>query len=121
MLDAFMPFVWAFLVGGAICVVGQLMFDVLKMTPAHTMVTLVVIGAILDGVGLYDPLIEFAGAGVTVPITSFGNSLTHGALTELHSTGTVGLVSGIYHYTSAGISAAIVFSFFAALLVRPKG
>jgi stage V sporulation protein AE len=120
-MDAIMPFVWAFLVGGAICVVGQLMFDVLKMTPAHTMVTLVVIGAILDGFGLYDPLIEFAGAGVTVPITSFGNSLTHGALTELHSMGAVGLLSGVYHYTSAGISAAIVFSFFAALLVRPKG
>jgi len=116
-----MPFVWAFVVGGAICVVGQLMFDVLKMTPAHTMVTLVVVGAVLDGFGLYDQLIEFAGAGVTVPITSFGNSLTHGALTELGQSGAVGLLSGTYHYTSAGISAAIVFSFFAALLVRPKG
>lgn len=116
-----MPFVWAFLIGGGICVLGQLMFDVLKMTPAHTMVTLVVAGAILDGFGWYDPLIEFAGAGVTVPITSFGNSLTHGALTELHSTGLVGIVSGVYHYTSAGITAAIVFSFFAALVVRPKG
>jgi stage V sporulation protein AE len=121
MLDAFMPFFWAFVVGGAICVVGQLMFDVLKMTPGHTMVTLVVTGAVLDGLGLYDPLIEFAGAGVTVPITSFGNSLAHGALTELHQSGVIGLVSGIYHYTSAGITAAIVFSFFAALLVRPKG
>jgi stage V sporulation protein AE len=120
-MEAFMPFVWAFVVGGAICVIGQLMFDVLKMTPAHTMVTLVVIGAVLDGFGLYDPLIEFAGAGVTVPITSFGNSLAHGALMELHSMGGLGLLSGVYHYTSAGISAAIVFSFFAALLVRPKG
>jgi stage V sporulation protein AE len=120
-MNAIMPFVWAFLVGGAICVVGQLMFDVLKLTPAHTMVTLVVIGAILDGFGLYDPLIEFAGAGATVPITSFGNSLTHGALTELGQTGTVGVVSGIFHYTSAGITAAIVFSFFAALIARPKG
>jgi len=121
MLDTIMPFVWAFLVGGAICVLGQLMFDVLKLTPAHTMVTLVVIGAILDGIGWYDPLIKFAGAGVTVPITSFGNSLTHGALTELRMSGFNGLFSGVYHYTSAGITAAIVFSFFAALLVRPKG
>jgi len=116
-----MPFVWAFVVGGAICVVGQLMFDVLKMTPAHTMVTLVVVGAVLDGFDLYDPLIEFAGAGVTVPITSFGNSLAHGALTELRTSGPLGLVSGVYHYTSAGITAAIVFSFFAALLARPRG
>ncbi|WP_274365524.1 stage V sporulation protein AE [Paenibacillus thermotolerans] len=120
-MNAVLPFVWAFLVGGAICVVGQLMFDVLKLTPAHTMVTLVVIGAILDGVGLYDPLIEFAGAGATVPITSFGNQLTHGALTELGQTGWAGLFGGVYHYTSAGITAAIVFSFFAALLARPKG
>lgn len=120
-METIMPFFWAFVVGGAICVLGQLMFDVLKLTPAHTMVTLVIAGAVLDGFGLYDPLIEFAGAGVTVPITSFGNSLTHGALTELHQTGPVGLVSGVYHYTSAGISAAIVFSFFAALFVRPKG
>jgi stage V sporulation protein AE len=120
-MNAIMPFVWAFVVGGAICVVGQLMFDVLKLTPAHTMVTLVVIGAVLDGFGLYDPLIEFAGAGATVPITSFGNSLTHGALTELGQTGTVGVVNGIFHYTSAGITAAIVFSFFAALIARPKG
>lgn len=116
-----MPFVWAFVIGGAICVAGQIMFDVFKMTPAHTMVTLVVIGAIVDGLGWYDPLIKFAGAGVTVPITSFGNSLTHGALTELHTSGFAGLFSGVYHYTSAGITAAIVFSFFAALLVRPKG
>ncbi|MCI3923181.1 stage V sporulation protein AE [Paenibacillus sp. TRM 82003] len=116
-----MPFFWAFVVGGAICVFGQLLFDVAKLPPPHTMVTLVVIGAVLDGFGLYDPLIEFAGAGVTVPITSFGNTLTHGALTELHQNGTIGMLSGVFHYSSAGISAAIVFSFFAALLVRPKG
>jgi stage V sporulation protein AE len=120
-MDAIMPFVWAFVVGGAICVIGQLMFDVLKLTPAHTMVTFVVIGAILDGFGLYDPLIKFAGAGVTVPITSFGNTLTHGALTELNDGGFLGLFKGVYHYASAGITAAIVFSFFAAMLVRPKG
>ena len=82
-----MQFLWAFLVGGAICVVGQLMFDVVKLTPAHTMATLVVIGAVLDGIGLYDPLVDFAGAGATVPITSFGNALVHGALTSLREDG----------------------------------
>ncbi|MBD2844501.1 stage V sporulation protein AE [Paenibacillus sp. IB182496] len=116
-----MQFVWAFVVGGAICVLGQLMFDVVKLTPAHTMSALVVAGAIVDGLGWYEPLVDFAGAGVTVPITSFGNALVHGALTELHSTGWIGILTGIFKVTSAGISAAIIFSFLAALVVRPKG
>ena len=116
-----MIFLWAFIIGGAICVLGQIMFDVFKLTPAHTMATLVVIGAIVDGVGLYEPLIKFAGAGATVPITSFGNALVHGALTELRDKGWIGVISGIFKVTSAGISAAIIFSFLAALVVRPKG
>lgn len=116
-----MPYVWAFLIGGAICVVGQLMFDVAKLTPAHTMSLLVVAGALLDGVGLYDPLIDFAGAGATIPITSFGNALVHGALTELQERGWIGVITGIFSVTSAGVSAAIVFSFLAALVARPKG
>ncbi|MUT66288.1 stage V sporulation protein AE [Paenibacillus sp. NEAU-GSW1] len=116
-----MQFLWAFVVGGAICVVGQLMFDVFKLTPAHTMATLVVIGAIVDGVGLYEPLVEFAGAGATVPITSFGNALVHGALTELEESGWIGVISGIFKVTSAGVSAAIIFSFLASLVIRPKG
>ena len=116
-----MQLLWAFLVGGAICVLGQLMLDVLKLTPAHTMTSLVVLGAVVDGIGWYDPLIEFAGAGATVPITSFGNALVHGALQELKSQGWVGIITGIFEVTSAGISAAIIFSFLAALVFRPKG
>lgn len=116
-----MQFLWAFLVGGGICVIGQLMFDVLKLTPAHTMSALVVAGAIIDGLGWYEPLVDFAGAGATVPITSFGNALVHGALTELHDSGWIGIITGIFKVTSAGISAAIIFSFLAALIVRPKG
>lgn len=116
-----MQFLWAFVVGGAICVVGQLMFDLFKLTPAHTMATLVVIGAIVDGIGWYEPLVEFAGAGATVPITSFGNALVHGALTEMHDSGWVGVISGIFKVTSAGVSAAIIFSFLASLVIRPKG
>lgn len=116
-----MVYLWAFLIGGAICLIGQLMFDVAKLTPAHTMAILVVTGAVVDGLGFYDPLIDFAGAGATVPITSFGNALVHGALTELHRDGWVGIITGIFDITSAGISAAIIFSFLAALAVRPKG
>ena len=116
-----MIFLWAFLVGGAICVFGQICFDVFKLTPAHTMTLLVVLGAIVDGIGWYDPLIEFAGAGASVPITSFGNALVHGALQELKSNGWIGIITGIFEVTSAGISAAIIFSFLAALFVKPKG
>lgn len=101
--------------------IGQLMFDVAKLSPAHTMSALVVAGAIVDGIGLYEPFIEFAGAGATVPITSFGNSLVHGALAELQRDGWIGVVTGIFEVTSAGISAAIIFSFLAALFVKPKG
>lgn len=117
----FMDFVWAFVIGGMICVVGQILFDVFRLTPAHTMSLLVVIGAIAGGLGLYQPFIEFAGAGATVPITSFGNSLVQGALQELKANGIVGVITGIFEITSAGISAAIIFSFFAAFLFNPKG
>lgn len=116
-----MQFLWAFLVGGAICVIGQLMFDVLKLTPAHTMSSLVVAGAVADAFGIYDPLVKFAGAGASVPITSFGNSLVHGALIELEKDGWLGVITGIFNVTSAGISSAIIFSFLAAVFVRPKG
>jgi stage V sporulation protein AE len=116
-----MIFVWAFIIGGAICVLGQICFDLFKLTPAHTMTLLVVLGAAVDGVGLYEPFIEFAGAGATVPITSFGNALVHGALEELKSDGWIGIITGIFEVTSAGISSAIIFSFLAATFVKPKG
>lgn len=78
-------------------------------------------GALADAFGVYDPLVKFAGAGATIPITSFGNSLVHGALTELEKEGWLGVITGIFDLTAAGISSAIIFSFLAALVVRPKG
>ncbi|HLR01973.1 MAG TPA: stage V sporulation protein AE [Virgibacillus sp.] len=116
-----MIFLWAFIVGGLICVVGQIMFDVFKLTPAHTMSTLVVIGAIMDGIGIYEPLMDFAGAGATVPITSFGNSLVHGAMAEAEQHGLIGVVTGMFEVTSSGISAAIIFGMIGAILFKPKG
>lgn len=112
---------WAFLVGGGICVIGQIMMDVFKLTPAHTTCSLVVAGAILGGLGLYEPLVNFAGAGATVPISSFGNSLVKGALAEAEKNGFIGVLTGIFDVTSAGISAAIIFAFLAALIFKPKG
>ncbi|SDH48566.1 stage V sporulation protein AE [Alteribacillus bidgolensis] len=116
-----MIFFWAFVVGGLICVIGQIMFDVFKLTPAHTLSTFVVLGAILDGFGLYEPLIAFAGAGASIPISSFGNALVHGAMAEAEQHGLVGVVTGMFEVTSSGISAAIIFGMIGALIFKPKG
>lgn len=114
-------FIWAFIIGGMICVIGQILMDGFKLTPAHTMCALVVSGAVLGGLGLYDPLVKFAGAGASVPISSFGNQLVKGALEEAERTGIIGVLTGIFKITSAGISAAIIFGFLSALVFRPKG
>ncbi|MCP3742438.1 stage V sporulation protein AE [Rossellomorea sp. BNER] len=114
-------FLWAFIIGGIICVIGQLLFDVAKLTPAHTLSFLVVAGAVAAGFGLYEPLIDFAGAGATIPITSFGNSLVQGAMQESEQHGIIGVLTGMFEVTSSGISAAIIFGFLGALLFKPKG
>jgi len=114
-------FIFAFIIGGIICVIGQLIMDTLKITPAHTTCTLVVVGAILGGFGLYDPLVKFAGAGAFVPISSFGNTLVTAAINEAQQTGFLGLFSGLLKTVSAGVSSAIIFGFFAAIIFRPKG
>lgn len=114
-------FITSFIVGGLICVIGQLLMDVGKLTPAHTLCTLVVAGSVLDGFGLYEPLIDFAGTGATIPITSFGNALTHGALAEAERHGIIGVLTGMFEVTSSGISAAIVFGFIASLVFKSKG
>jgi len=114
-------FFWAFITGGIICVIGQLLFDVFKLAPAHTLTFLVVLGAVLEGLGLYKPLTYFAGAGATVPITSFGSSLVQGALKEADDHGLIGVITGIFEVTSAGISAAIIFGVIGAILFKPKG
>lgn len=116
-----MVFLWSFLVGGSICLIGQIIMDVFKKNPGQTLSILVVAGAILSGFGLYDPLIDFAGAGATVPITSFGNSLVQGALKEAEKSGIIGVATGMFEVTSSGISSAIVFGMIGALIFKPKG
>lgn len=113
--------IFAFIVGGLICVIGQLIMDILKITPAHTTCTLVVIGTILGGLGLYDPLIKFAGAGAFIPISSFGNTLVTAAIKEAEETGFIGIFNGLLKSVSSGVSAAVVFGFAAALIFKPKG
>ena len=116
-----MIFLKAFLVGGIICAIGQLMMDLTPLTPAHVLTILVVAGGVLSGVGIYGPLAEWAGAGATVPITSFGHSLVQGALSELETNGIIGVIAGVFDLSSAGITAAIIFGFFTALIFNPKG
>ncbi|HET7579441.1 MAG TPA: stage V sporulation protein AE [Bacillales bacterium] len=116
-----MEYLLAFVVGGLICVIGQILLDVFKLTPAHVVVSFVVAGAVLDAFGLYDRLIEFAGSGATTPITSFGHSLLHGAMGEVEQSGWIGLATGIFQMTSAGISSAILFGFIVAVIFKPKG
>ncbi len=115
-----MMFLKAFLVGGLICLIAQIILDNSKVSTGHVLSGLTVAGGILGGLGLYDPLIRFAGAGATLPITSFGNALVKGALQEANTHGLVGVLTGMFELTSAGITAAIVFAFLTALVFNPK-
>jgi len=111
----------AFVIGGLFCVIGQLIFDLTKLTPAHVLVLFVIVGGVLSGVGLYEPIVEFAGAGATIPISSFGNSLVQGAMYEASKSGIIGVLTGMFEVTSTGITAAIIFAFIMAVLFDPKG
>ncbi|MBQ3129034.1 MAG: stage V sporulation protein AE [Clostridia bacterium] len=115
-----MDFLWAFLVGGAICVVGQLLIDLTKLTPARILVSFVVLGVVLEGFGLYQHLVDFAGCGATVPLTGFGYTLAKGTREMIDSTGWLGILTGPLSAGAAGISAAIVSGLIAAFLTRSK-
>lgn len=115
-----MIFFNAFLVCGLISLAGQLIYDNTKLTAGHITSSFVVVGAALDAFGLYDKLIEFAGAGASLPITSFGHSLIHGALEQAQQNGLLGIISGMFSLTASGITAAILFAFLAAVFFKPK-
>jgi len=114
-------YVSAFLVGGAICAVGQLIFDLTKLTMAHVMVLFVVLGSVLTGLGVYDYLVEIGGAGATTPVSNFGYVLTKGMLESLRTDGWFGLLSGAFELAGAAIVAAVLLGFLSALLFQPKG
>lgn len=119
-----MSMVWdlckAFLVGGALCAVGQVLIDYTKLTPARILVAYVVAGVILGGIGVYQPLIDFAGAGATVPLTGFGAMLSRGVRNAVDENGLLGIFSGGLTASSAGITAAIVFGLIVAIIFRSK-
>jgi len=116
-----MMYLKAFLVGGLICLIGQIIYDTTKFTMGHILTGMVVIGGILGGFGLYERLIKFAGAGASMPILSFGNALAKGAISEAASKGVLGVLTGMFELTSTGITAAIVFAFLVAIIFNPKG
>ena len=108
----------AFLVGGAICVVGQLLIDLTKMTPARILVLFVVLGVALGAVGVYEPLVKFAGSGATVPLTGFGYTLANGVKEAVAEKGLLGILPGGVTGAAGGIAAAVVFSFIVALVAK---
>lgn len=101
--------------------VGQLLFDLTPLSPGHILSGFTVAGGILGGLGVYDKLIDLAGAGALLPISSFGNSLAKGAMSEAARSGILGVLTGMFELTSTGITAAIIFAFFMALVFNPKG
>lgn len=109
----------AFLIGGFICLIGQILIDFTRLTPARILVTFVVSGVILTGVGLYQPIVDLAGAGATVPLTGFGYSLATGVKEAVMQNGLLGALSGSLTATSAGITASIVFGYIISLLFKP--
>lgn len=110
----------AFAVGGAICIIGQLLIDKTKLTPARILVIFVTTGAILGGFGIYEKLVDFAGAGATVPLTGFGNLLAKGAIEKVKSDGFIGVFTGGTAAAAGGISAAVFFGYIASLVAKPK-
>ena len=111
-----MEFVKAFVVGGFICAIGQVLIDRTKMTPARILVTL---GVILTALGIYEPIVEFAGAGATVPLTGFGYTMAKGTLEFINKKGAIGILTGGLSSASAGITAAVFFGYLAALVSKP--
>ncbi len=116
----FWSFVKAFLVGGAICAIGEVLVLKTQLTPARILVGCIVLGVILSAVGLYGPLAEFAGAGATVPLTGFGHALVTGVRHAVDEIGFMGVFTGGLTATSAGISAAVFFGALMAMLFKPK-
>jgi len=114
-------FLMAFLIGGAICAVGQIILDVFKLVPIYITSLFVGLGAMFDTFGLYDKLVDISGAGATMPISSFGHSLVHSALEKAEEVGYIGILTGVFNMTAAGIAASIIFAFFISLIFRPKG
>ena len=116
-----MNYLLAFIIGGVICLLGQLLIDVFKLLPVYIVVIFVSVGSFLEIFGIYDSLIDFSSAGALIPISSFGHSLTHSAVENALNTNYLGLFTGIFNSTASGISIAILFAFIVAITFKPRG
>jgi len=114
-------YLMAFIIGGLICIVGQLLMDLTPLTPAHVLVLFVVLGAMFSGLGWYQPLVDLAGAGATIPLTGFGHSLVVGTIEDVNKYGFWGIFSGALRATATGVMAAVLFGFLMSVLFNPKG
>lgn len=119
-MDTFLDYLKAFAVGGVLCVIGQLLIDKTKLTPARILTAYVVSGVILGAVGLYQPIADWAGAGATVPLTGFGNTLAMGVKKAIETDGLLGVFTGGFTASAAGICAAVFFGIIIALIFKPK-
>ena len=119
-MEIVIQFCKAFAVGGLLCLIGQVLIDRTKLTPARILTSYVVAGVILGALGLYEPLLDFAGAGASVPLTGFGNLLARGVRQAVAQKGVIGAFSGGLEAASGGISAAVFFALLAALMGKPR-
>ena len=115
-----MNYLNAFWVGGLICAVGQILIDKTKLTPARILVSFVCVGVLLSLIGVYEPFVNFAGAGASVPILGFGHSLFQGVVKAIEEDGAIGILKGALAAVSTGLTAAIVFGFIAGIIFKPK-
>ena len=115
-----MNYLWAFVVGGALCAVGQLLLDLTRLTPARILVLYVVSGVALSALGLYEPLVQLAGAGATVPLVGFGHLLAQGVRRAVEARGLLGVLTGGLSAASAGVTASLLAALAAALLTRSR-
>jgi len=113
-------YLFAFLIGGALCVIGQLLISLTRLTPARILVLYVTVGVLLGAFGVYEPLVDFAGAGATVPLTGFGNTLAKGAIEGAKQDGVIGAFTGGIKATAGGVGAAILFGYLFALLSKAR-
>lgn len=119
-MDILSDYIRAFVVGGVFCVIAQILIDKTSLTPARILVIYVVSGVILGGLGLYEPLVEFAGRGATVPLTGFGYLISEGVRRAVDSHGPIGIFTGALTATAGGISASVIFALLASVLFKSK-
>lgn len=119
-MKTLLDFLWAFLVGGALCAIAQILIDKTKLTPARILVIYVSAGVLLGAIGLYAPLKKFAGAGATVPLTGFGYLISEGVKDAVGEKGIIGALTGGLTASAGGISAALIFGYIAALIFKGK-